>query len=334
MSDRANTYSDPAFIASAHAWAREIATSLGLEVSGPIEQPHLRPWSTVFRVPTSHDAVYLKCCGPTQAHEPRLSALLKRVDPALSPDVLALHPELPWMLVADGGVKMRDAYSGDAILDAWRALLPRHAELQRALAPYVGDALAYGTPDHRAAPLLEAFASAIDDEPSLSGARPDRLTPVERHALDRLVPTLERACRELGSLGIEDTIQHDDLHHGNVLVRDGRAVVFDWGDACVSHPFLVLAVTLRFAAEATGRAEGDPRILALRDAYLEPWTDRAGAGQLLEAADLARRIGQASRTLTFHVIARAYKGVIDAYPGGLAGSLRRVLALFAGPSSV
>jgi hypothetical protein len=48
-----------------------------------------------------------------------------------------------------------------------------------------------------------------------------------------------------------------------VLVGDGRAVVFDWGDACVSHPFLVLAMTLRFAAEASGYTEGDPRILAL-----------------------------------------------------------------------
>jgi len=334
MTDRANRYSDPAFIASAHAWARATAARLSLEVRGPIEQPHLRPWSTVFRVPTSSGAVYLKCCGPTQAHEPRLSALLKRVRPALSPDVLAVHPELPWMLVADGGVKLRDAYSGDAILDVWRAVLPRHAELQKALVPHVSDALAFGTPDHRAAPLVEAFASVIDDEPSLSGARPDRLTPDERHALDRLVPTLERACRELASLGIEDTVQHDDLHHGNVLVRDGRAVVFDWGDACVSHPFLVLAVNLRFAAEATGRAEDDARILGLRDAYLEPWTDRASLAELRQAADLARRLGQVSRTLTFRAVARAYEGVIDAYPGGMAGSLRRVLALFAGPSSV
>jgi aminoglycoside phosphotransferase (APT) family kinase protein len=155
------------------------------------------------------------------------------------------------------------------------------------------------------------------------------LTPEEAQALARLVPSLERACDELASLGIEDTVQHDDLHHGNVLVRDGRALVFDWGDACVSHPFLVLSVNLRFAADATGRADDDPRILALRAAYLEAWTDRAGAGELRRAADLACRIGQVSRTLTFHAVARAYAGVLDAYPGGLAGSLRRVLALFA-----
>jgi hypothetical protein len=55
-----------------------------------IEQVHVRPWSTVFRLPTNNGAVYLKCCGPTQAHEPRLTALLHREFPRLVTEVLAL----------------------------------------------------------------------------------------------------------------------------------------------------------------------------------------------------------------------------------------------------
>ena len=233
------------------------------------------------------------------------------------------------MLVAEGGIKIRDAYRGDALLEAWRSLLPQHAELQRALAPHVSEALAYGTPDRRAGALVAAFAEAIADEPALSGERTDRLTADERQAVIRLEPAVERACLGLAALGIEDTVQHDDLHHENVLVRDGRAVVFDWGDACVSHPFLVLAVNLRFAADATGRSRDDRAVLALRDAYLAPWADRASPSDLVEAAELGRRIGEVSRTVTLHRVARAYEGVLDAYPGGLAGSLRRVLALFA-----
>ena len=63
-------------------------------------------------------------------------------------------------------------------------------------------------------------------------------------------------------------------------------VIFDWGDACVSHPFLTLAVTLRFAAQKTGHAEDDGAIVALRDAYLEPW----GTG-LNEAFAVALGVG-------------------------------------------
>jgi hypothetical protein len=328
MTIEATDYEDPAFIAQAHVWARDTAASLGLDVTAPIEQPHVRPWSTVFRVPTSKGAVYLKCCGPTQAHEPRLSGLLQRVRPALVPRVLALHPDLPWMLVAEGGAKLRDAYAGDALLGVWCELLPRHAELQRAMMPHIAEALAIGTPDHRAPALVASLASVIEGEPALSGDRPDRVSADERAALARTVPRVERACRELAWLGIPDTVQHDDLHHANVLVRDGRAVVFDWGDACVSHPFLVLAVNLRFAAEATGRAADDPRVLALRDAYLGAWTDRASPADLRTAADLGRRLGQVSRVLSFDAVARAYPGALDAYPGGLAGCLRRVLADF------
>jgi len=232
------------------------------------------------------------------------------------------------MLVAEGGRKLRDAYSGDAFLRAWREVLPRYAQLQRAATPHVGEIIGFGTPDHRAAPLVAAFADVIANEPALTRERADPLTDDERRALVALRPKLVDALRALAALGIDDTLQHDDLHHGNVLVRDGRLVIFDWGDACVSHPFLTLAVTLRFAAQATKHAVDDREILALRDAYLEPWSDRGSAAELRNAAELGRRIGEVSRALTFDAVARAYPGVIDTYPGGLAGSLRRVLAVF------
>ena len=170
-------------IAEARDWTREACRSLGIAIVAPIEPLHVRPWSTVFRVPTSGGAVYVKCCGPTQAHEPRLTALLHHEFPGLVPEVLALHPTLPWMLVAEGGKKIRDAYSGDEFLRAWREVLPRYAQMQRAATRHVGEILGFGTPDHRATPLGAAFADAVANEPVLSGARPDRITEDERRGL-------------------------------------------------------------------------------------------------------------------------------------------------------
>jgi hypothetical protein len=217
----------------------------------------------------------VKCCGPTQAHEPRLTALLHREFPGLVTEVLALHPTRPWMLAAEGGKKIRDAYAGHEFLRAWREVLPRYAEMQRAATRHVREILGFGTPDHRATALAAGFADAVANEPALSADREDRITEDERRALVGLRPKLNDALGALAAIGIDDTLQHDDLHHGNVLIRDGRAVVFDWGDACVSHPFLTLAVTLRFVASATKHALDDAEIVALRDAYLEPWSDRA-----------------------------------------------------------
>lgn len=233
------------------------------------------------------------------------------------------------MLMTDGGQRIDKAYPGPEILDAWRAVLPRYGELQRAMSGQAEDALAVGTPDHRASQLVSGLEDSIADEPSLDRARDDRLTDEERKAIERAVPRVESACADLDAFGIPDTVQHDDLHQANVLIRDGRAVVFDWGDACVSHPFLSLAVTLRFAASRVGLPEDAPPILALRDAYLEPWTADASVEDLRTAAALGRRLGEVSRTLNWRVVASAYPGIVDHYPGGFAGSLRRVLRHFA-----
>jgi hypothetical protein len=282
----------------------------------------------VFRAPTDEGAVYLKCCGPTQTHEPRLTALLSREFPGLVTEVLALHPERPWMLVAEGGKKLGDVFSGDELLRAWREILPRYAALQRAVTPRTPEIVGFGTPDHRAKAIVAAFEDVVANESAVSGDRSDRLTAQERRALRASSSGLTKDLRALAALGIEDTLQHNDLHHNNVLVRAGRTVIFDWGDACVSHPFLSLAVTLRFASRRTGRAADSAEIVALGDAYLEPWSDRASTRELRDAAELGRRIGEVSRALTFDAVARAYPGVNDMYPGGLAGSLRRVLGLF------
>lgn len=317
---------DPAFVASAHAWARDAAGRTGARVSGTIEQIHVRPWSTVFRVPTTSGTLYLKCCGTTQRHEPRLSALLQETMPGCVPEVIAVHDALPWMLVAEGGEKLRDARSGSALLASWRELLPRCAELQRALAGRVDTLLDLGTPDHRTAALVRGLERAVDDEAGISGDREDRLTPAERDRLRHVAATLVERSRELTVLGIPDTIQHDDLHDGNVLVRDGRTVIFDWGDACVSHPFFTLTVTLRVAAFRSGLEEDAPEMGVLRDAYLEPWAGVASREDLVRGAELARRVGQVSRALTWDAVAMAYP---DAGPvkEGFAATLRLVLEL-------
>ena len=40
-------------------------------------------------------------------------------------------------------------------------------------------------------------------------------------------------------------------------MRDGRFLFFDWGDACVSHPFHTLTVTLRAATWKLGLEPGE-----------------------------------------------------------------------------
>ncbi len=110
------------------------------------------------------------------------------------------------------------------------------------------------------------------------------------------LPQVQLWCEELGRSPIPMSIQHDDLHDGNVFA-DGR--FFDWGDASVQHPFGVLLVSLRVAADNLGVGDDDPALDELRDAYLEPWSDLASRAQLLREAQLAVHVAKVSRALSW-----------------------------------
>lgn len=300
-------WTDQATIAEAHAWLREVAAAHGRRVNAEITQPHVRPWSTVFRAESDGGTIYLKLCGDSQAHEPALTTLLAGTARGLVPDVLAVHPERPWMLITDGGAKLRDSHHGTALLDVWIDILPRYAELQRAFIGREDELLATGTPDHRLDRLPGELASVIADERVFAAL--DRLASTHEE-LRAILPVLGGLCDELAALGIGPTIEHDDLHDGNVLTRDGRTVVFDWGDACVTHPFLSLWIVQRAAAHRAGLDEQDSAIIRLRDAYLEPWGAVAPAHELRRAAKIGARLGSVTRALCWYVVATKNEGVI------------------------
>ena len=321
------TWTDPRTIAEAHGWLRETAERAGRRVNGPITQPHVRPWSTVFRAPTDRGAVYLKLCGASQAQEPALTALLAAAAPSLVPDVIAVHPREPWMLLAEGGDKLRDILPAADRLRVWADVLPRYAMLQRSLLGRAAAIRATGTPDHGLERLVADFRVLLDDEEVLAPAVAT-FAAAARERLRALLPAIEARAGELAATRIGPTINHDDLHDANLLVKDGRAVVFDWGDASLTHPFLSLGVALRASADRAELRPDDPAILRLRDAYLEPWTDALPRPALTEAAALGARLSHLTRALTWHRVVRLDAGAIEAEPEMVGQYLSQVLEAF------
>jgi aminoglycoside phosphotransferase (APT) family kinase protein len=109
---------------------------------------------------------------------------------------------------------------------------------------------------------------------------------------------------------IPDTLQHDDLHSNNVCWSDAlddlSAVrIIDWGDACIGHPFGTMLATLNSIAFHAGLLNDDrggitdPRVLRVRDAYLEPFTGLGSRQELLRWVTLARSIGCLTRALSW-----------------------------------
>ena len=60
-------WTDPDWREDVHTWIHGVLAELGAEVTGPIEQPHIVPWSTVMRVPTGGCSIGPVTCAPRPA---------------------------------------------------------------------------------------------------------------------------------------------------------------------------------------------------------------------------------------------------------------------------
>jgi phosphotransferase family enzyme len=290
----------PQWLAVATSWIRGRLAEHALEPAGEIEQPHVRWWSTVLRVPTTGGVLWFKANAPPHAFEAGLLAVLERTAPDSVPGLVSLDVDHGWLLMRDGGERLRELVRTSQDLHHWQALLPEYSQLQLATAPHLGDLLAAGVPDERLAVLPSHLAALLDDHEACMIGRDGGLTVEEYDSLGALLPEFAERCARLVSMGIPETIQHDDLHDGNVFVRGGRYLFFDWGDSCVSHPFHSLVVTMRALVHRLELPPGGPEVLQLRDAYLEPFGPFGSHAELVAAADLAHFTGTAARALGWY----------------------------------
>jgi hypothetical protein len=301
-------WQDPSWLAEAHAWIESALARLGLRRTGGIEQPHIYPWSTVMRVPTQAGDVWFKANDDSLRHEAGLLELLSSRRPDCVPAPLASDPGRGWILMADAGEQLRQLLPVERDLDRWKDVLRLCAEVQLGLDDAVDTMLALGVPDLRLATLpdrYERFVAEIDAEPRF------------RRAAGQVAELSEA----LAGYGIHETIQHDDLHDGNVFVRNGEYLVFDWGDSCVSHPFHSLVVTLRATAWRFELPPGDARLERIRDAYLEPFGSFGSRAELLDAFAIAYRLGTIARSLSWYRAVQAFPEIepeeSDSVPYGL-----------------
>jgi hypothetical protein len=261
---------------------------------------------------------------PTQAFEAAVVETLSARRPDLVPTLLAADLERGWMLQGDGGTRLREILEQTGDFDVWEEVLPLYAELQIDVAADRERLLAAGVPDRLLASLPGQFEEVLTDPAALETFIED-----ERRRLAALAPRIEADCDELAEYGLPETIQHDDLHDGQVFVRDGRFLFFDWGDACVSHPFYTLVVTLAVLAHRLGLDHDAPELDRFRDAYLEPWTRFRPRSDLGRAYPIAYRLGVLCRGLTWRsVVAVLPRPLRDDEEDAVPERMRMLLSVY------
>jgi Phosphotransferase enzyme family len=293
---------------------------------GDVEQPHLRPWATALRAPTSRGTVWLKAPGPGTAFEAQLYPVLDATAGPVVLSPLAVHETRHWILLPDGGPVLGDVPEGRGLVDGLCAAVPRFAQLQLDLTASVDELVVAGVPDMRPEVMPARLDQALESVlPYVERAGSD----ADRRSYERLVELraeFDARCRELASYPIRPSLLHGDLHPWNIFAgANGEApVFFDWGDSTVGHPFGTVLGTLRVVKHLTRTGDDGPEVAKVRDAYLEPFTHLAPRAELVEQLQQACHIGKVARSLSW---AAALTGTTPAQAVEYADALFRWLAL-------
>jgi aminoglycoside/choline kinase family phosphotransferase len=292
-------WTDPDWLSSAHRWIATQLDTHGYDADGPATQPHIRPWSTAMRIPTTAGPVWFKAGTQALAHEASLTSFLATLLPEHSPRIIAVEPDQGWLLMEDLGEKLRALINAVADLRWWHQVVGIYADLQQLAARRSDELIATGIPDNRPPALKRHWEELLADTDCLMVGTADGVSREQLRTARGLWPRIDELCEDAGRAGLPDTVVHEDLHDANVFVNGERIIVADWGDSCIANPLTTLTVLLRSAAYQRELEETAPEIVAIRDRYLACWGEHAPPEKLKRAAHAATRLGMLHRSLTW-----------------------------------
>jgi Phosphotransferase enzyme family len=287
-------WTDLSWRVEAEQWIGARLAELGQALTAPIDQPHVRAWGTVLRVPTHAGTLWFKASIAPLAYEVPLLEALRDHAPGRVPRLVAADAARAWMLLEDAGIRLTDLHPNGTPVVVWKEFLRSYAQVQIDVAPSADALVAGGVPDRRLPHLVDGFLRVLANGRLVRPAGGSALDDDELRRLQALVPALDEVIEVVAALELPDSVQHDDLHPWNVCLRDGAYRFIDWGDACISGPLLSLSVPLAHV--------GDDAAQEIRDAYLEPWTALRPQAELACACDAAVLLAQITGVLKWELI--------------------------------
>ncbi|MDQ3358449.1 MAG: aminoglycoside phosphotransferase family protein [Actinomycetota bacterium] len=316
---------EPVEVVSVH----EQLARIGREPAGPAQV--LKSWSqsTVLRYPWrgagGADTAYLKATCGWFRHEPAITQVLGRIVPEHVPTVLAVDARRGWMLMGplpghDRPEAEAESESEDAVVATARVL----AQVQLRSVDRLAELAAAGCPDRTLEPTLAALSHLLKD-----GFELPQLTGAERARVRATHPWLAEQVRTLYGCGLPVTVAHGDLHPGNVAVRGEQLVIYDWTDACLSHPVLDAAGLAHWAG-ANGAATAEQ----VWSAYLQVCRSTWPEADLDTARSVAPVVNKVFQMVSYEGIYRAQEPVSRWELAGVqVGILRSLLEQETAPTT-
>jgi hypothetical protein len=183
-------------------------------------------------------------------------------------------------LMPDCGEPFRVIYPKNRNLTALMELIPAYAELQISTSNKIQELSAL--PNWSIENFPDAFANMLDslsrDSTGFSGE--------ELNSLLKTQDYLTIVCQRLDAIGLPPTIDHGDFGDGNIFVKDGKALVADWGESVIGHPFFSVIHLMETIKRRHGPI-ANQELPRLKEIYLPRWLGFADKDKLDQAMSLA-----------------------------------------------
>jgi hypothetical protein len=236
--DRGMTGGSPGWIHEVLDWVGQQAPFGSTDGIRQIQQWNASSASYLLQLSSKNrTSSWLKIVNPAHSAEYRVTLSLTSIFPEYLPLITSSHDIWGAWLMEDCGPSMEKRELSEPGT-VW-SLSRRLAELQETSVSQIQRLLESGCTHWNLERIYSGVAAAL---PLLEEAMEAQDIPgvprLGRSRLDELCEATEEACYRLGSVGIPDSLIHNDLQLENIIGRPACCRFIDWDQAGAGNPFL------------------------------------------------------------------------------------------------
>jgi hypothetical protein len=222
------------WIEEVEAW---VAASLGRAtrtINGDIDQYNASGHFALVRFSESYGAsVWFKAVGVPNQHEYDVTSTIAECVGEYLPTILAMRSDWSAWLMKDEGRDL-DPCNDEQVEKAVDGL----AKLQKASIPHIERFRSSGCIDQNLNVLRASVTPIINYlDKAMSQQTSKRVAPLSSRRLYELEAILHFACERMGTFRLPDTLIHNDINPGNILIDGERCFFIDWAEGHVGNPF-------------------------------------------------------------------------------------------------
>jgi hypothetical protein len=274
-----NIFGSVGWLGEVQRWITDSGRGINSAFSSDVLQLNAGGGFALTRVGTTNGSAYwLKAVGPPNEHEFGITKALAECLPSYLPSIVAMRDEWNAWITEDAGQPLSETFT----LQSVRRAVATLANLQIDSIEHRDALRAAGCID-LSIPVLKAHLREIREylEETMARQTSRKVAPLGAHRLRELEQILRETCCRMQDLDIPDTLIHNDINAGNILLSDSRCVFIDWAEGQIGNPFF----TFQHMCAQVLRDVPDPDtwLSAVKRSYRDPWLTRLTESQIDQA---------------------------------------------------